>query len=71
MTEDTSITQDLPRVLGSVSREWKQRPKVGLPRWSGGKGSACQRGGHRFDPWSRKIPHAAERMSPCATTTKA
>ena len=25
--------------------------------------------GHRFDPWSWKIPHAAEQLSPCATTT--
>ena len=23
--------------------------------------------GHRFDPWSRKIPHATEQLSPCAT----
>ena len=21
---------------------------------------------HRFDPWSRKIPHAEEQLSPCA-----
>ena len=24
--------------------------------------------GHRFDPWSRKIPHAMEQLSPCTTT---
>ena len=24
--------------------------------------------GHRFDPWSRKIPYAAKQLSPCATT---
>ena len=29
----------------------------GLPWWSSGKASACQSRGHRFDPWSRKIPH--------------
>ena len=23
-----------------------------------------------FEPWSGKIPHAAEQLSPCATTTK-
>ena len=27
-------------------------------------------GGHGFDPWSRKIPHAAEQLSLCATTTE-
>ena len=26
--------------------------------------------GHRFNPWSRKIPHASEQLSPCATTTE-
>ena len=26
--------------------------------------------GQRFEPWSRKIPHAAEQLSPCATTTQ-
>ena len=23
-----------------------------------------------FEPWSRKIPHAVEQPSPCATTTE-
>ena len=32
--------------------------------------SACQCRGHGFEPWSRKIPHAAEQLSPCATTTE-
>ena len=32
--------------------------------------SACQRRGHWFEPWSEKIPHAAEQLSPCATTTE-
>ena len=27
--------------------------------------------GHRFDPWSRKTPHAAEQPSLCTTTTEA
>ena len=25
---------------------------------------------HRFEPWSGKIPHAAEQLRPCATTTE-
>ena len=32
--------------------------------------SACQCRGHRFNPWSRKIPHATEQLSPCTTTTE-
>ena len=27
-------------------------------------------GEKEIDPWSRKIPHAAEQLSPCATTTE-
>ena len=27
--------------------------------------------GAQFDPWSGKIPHAAEQLSPCATTPEA
>ena len=26
--------------------------------------------GHGFEPWSGKIPHAAEQLGPCATTTE-
>ena len=36
----------------------------GLPWWRGGFESACQRRGHGFDPWSGKIPHAAEQLGP-------
>jgi len=28
-------------------------------------------GGHRFDPWSGKLLHAAEQLSPCVTTEPA
>ena len=32
--------------------------------------SACQCRGHGFNPWSGKIPHAEEQLSPCTTTTE-
>ena len=32
--------------------------------------SACQCRGHRFEPWSGKIPHAVKQVSPRATTTQ-
>jgi len=38
--------------------------------WYSGEESACQCREHRFNPWSRKIPYAAEQLSPCATTTE-
>ena len=42
----------------------------GLPWWRGGWESACQCRGHGFVPRSGKIPHAAERLGPWATTTE-
>ena len=36
----------------------------GFPCWLSGKESACQCRRCKFDPWSRKIPHAAEQLSP-------
>ena len=42
----------------------------GLPWWRSGWESACQCRGHGFEPWSGKIPHAAERLGPWATIAK-
>ena len=44
---------------------------AGLPWWLSGKESTCQCRKHKFDPWSRKTPHAAEQLSPCATKREA
>ena len=43
---------------------------AGLPWWRSGWESACQCSRHRFEPWSRRIPHAAERLGPWATITE-
>ena len=43
---------------------------VGLPWWRSGWESACRCSGRGFEPWSGKIPRAAEQLSPCATTTE-
>ena len=42
----------------------------GLPWWRSGWESACQCRGHRFEPWSVKIPHAAEQLGPWAAITE-
>ena len=42
----------------------------GLPWWRSGWESACQCRGHGFEPWSGKIPHAAEQLGPWATTAE-
>ena len=43
----------------------------GLPWWLSGWESTCQCRGHVFKPWSGRIPHAAEKLSPCSTTAEA
>ena len=48
----------------------KTKQNLGLPWWRSGQKSACQCRGHGFNPWSGKIPHAAEQLSPWATTTE-
>ena len=40
---------------------------LGLPWWHSGWESACRCRGHGFEPWSGRIPHAAEQLSPWAT----
>ena len=42
----------------------------GLPLWHSGQEPVCRCGGHRFDPWSGKISHAAEQLRLCTTMTK-
>ena len=42
----------------------------GLPWWRSGWESACQCRGHGFEPWSERIPHAAEQLNPWATATE-
>ena len=52
------------------------RPKTTLESilsriwWRSGWESACQCRGRGFEPWSGKIPHAAEQLGPWATTTE-
>ena len=42
----------------------------GTSWWRSGLESACRCRGHGFEPWSGKIPHATEQLSPRATTTE-
>ena len=42
----------------------------GLPWWRSGWESACQCRGYGFEPWSGRIPHAAEQLGPWATITE-
>ena len=43
---------------------------LGHPWWLSGKKSALQSWRCGFNPWSGKIPYAAEQLSPCPTTAE-
>ena len=69
--EDTEETAGQSKFLirgRTPSGMWIREPS-GLPWWLSGKESTfqCRRCG--FHPWSGKIPHATEHLSPCTTTT--
>ena len=48
---------------------WKSS-NVGFPGGAVVKNPPANAGEHGFDPWSGKIPHAAEQLSPYTTTTE-
>ena len=71
--EDTALSQRECRERASRGRRGSLKRKgtlqgqnlqVGLPWWCSGSESACQCRGHGFEPWSGKIPHAAEQLGP-------
>ena len=45
-------------------------PSLDFPGCPVVKNSAWQWRGHRFNPWSRMIPHATEQLSLCTTVTE-
>ena len=49
---------------------FQKEAESGLPSWHSGWESAHQVRGHRFNPWSGKIPHGPEQLSLWATTTE-
>ena len=57
------------RIGISLVAQWL-RICLELPWWCSGWESACHYRGHGFEPWSGKIPHAVELLSPCATITE-
>ena len=55
------------RMFPKRSSETKKKNMEGLPWWFSGKESSCQCRRHELAPWPGKIPHAAEKLSLCAT----
>ena len=65
-TEDLSLTFCLIFFFSCIKNlQFGASPVV--PR---GSESSCQCRGHEFEPWSGRIPHAVEHLSPWATTTE-
>ena len=64
-------------LLSPPKKQWPQERHIlslslsflmqGLPWGLSGKESSCQCRRHGFYPWSGKIPHTTEQLSPCAT----
>ena len=57
-------------VLWSLLNLNSHKTSWGLPWWRSGWESACQCRGHGFEPWSGRIPRAAEQLGPWATTAE-
>ena len=58
---------NLPNSKAIKSVEHRSRFNTfGLPWWCSGWESACQCRRHGLEPWSGKIPHAAEQLGPWA-----
>ena len=47
-----------------------QKYRKGLPWWLSGKESPYQCRRYGFNPWSRKIPHTVDQLSPCTATAE-
>ena len=63
------MQRDVIRQLLEKKPQLKHKDR-GFPGGSVGEESACQCRRLRFNPWSGKIPHAAERLNPWATNTE-
>ena len=63
---------DLKRDKGSIKVIQNLKGKVtDFPGGAVDKNPPAIQGTWRFKPFSRKIPHASEQLSPCTTTTEA
>ena len=58
------------KIQHAVQLKKKKRLFKGFPGGSVVKNLPAVDKGHQFNPWSRKIPHAMEQLSLCATTTE-
>ena len=57
--------------MGCLRKEKKRELRKNVRGFPGGPvvNICLPMQGHRFDPWSGKIPHATEHQIPCTTTS--
>ena len=70
VTETPGVLVKICLVARNTQTSLNKNRTSGLPWWRSCWQSACQCRGHGFEPWSEKIPHAAEQLGPWATTTE-
>ena len=66
VTSPLSICDCLPKKKVLSTNDSNKKNQTSLA-WFSDKESACHCRRHGLDPGSRKIPHALEQLSPCAT----
>ena len=49
---------------------WNKNKQEGFPGGTVVKNPPANAGDYGFEPWSGRIPHAAEQLSPCTPTTE-
>ena len=62
--ERNSLSKEMENIKRIKWKFYTKKVTPGLPWWRSGWGSACQCRGHGFEPWSGRIPHAAEQLGP-------
>ena len=62
---NSSWQQTSYNVAKRCKRTFIKQLVLGHPWWLSGKESTCQSRRQGLDPWSQKIPHAVEQLSPC------
>jgi len=68
MAEDLRKSPQIAKIKLDETVKYNDLNTLGLPWWPSSKEPACQCRRRMLNPWSRRIPHAVEQLSPCAAT---
>ena len=68
MAEDLRKSPQIAKIKLDETVKYNDLNTLGLPWWPSSKEPACHCRRRMLNPWSRRIPHAVEQLSPCAAT---